>query len=225
MFLDLKSLLIATLRKAGQQLRLLLIWEYLICLGWRNSALSERIRSFIAFDIDSERVLRRFSEVQATLAKTGADLKLVEPKNIHITMRFLGDISANRVDQIYEALARVDFTSFDVEIRGLGAFPNLRYARVVWAGIRKGSEELRRVFNQFEPSLRELGFKPDSKGFSAHLTLARVKSGRNKAELARCVTNLVDCEFGVVKAECLRLKRSVLTPRGPIYSTLKEVCR
>jgi len=187
--------------------------------------MSERIRSFIAFDISNERVVQRFSEVQSTLTKTGADLKLVEPKNIHITMRFLGDISANMVDRIHEAMGKVDFAPFDVEVRGVGVFPDLRYARVVWAGIRKGSEELRGVFSQLEPHLRELGFKPDPKGFSPHLTFARVKTGRNKAELARCVTELVDCEFGVVRADCLRLERSVLTPRGPIYSTLKEVCR
>jgi len=187
--------------------------------------LSERIRSFVAFDINNERVIQRFSEIQAALAKTGADLKFVEPKNVHITMRFLGDVSANMVDQIHQAMAKVDFSAFDVEIRGVGVFPDLRYARVVWAGIREGSEELTGVFSQLEPHLRELGFKPDPKGFSPHLTLARVKSGRNKAELARCVTELVDCEFGVVRADCLRLKRSVLTPRGPIYSTLKEVCR
>jgi len=193
--------------------------------GRRNLALSERVRSFVAFDIDNELVVQRFSEVQATLAKTGADLKLVEPKNIHITMRFLGDIPASTVEQIHGAMAKVDFAPFDVEIRGVGVFPDLRYARVVWAGIRKGSEELRAVFNQLEPRLRELGFKPDPKGFSPHLTLARVKTGRNKDELARCVTGLVDNEFGVVRASCLRLKRSALTPRGPIYSTLKEVCR
>jgi len=186
--------------------------------------LSERIRSFIAFDIDNELVFQRFSEAQATLVKTGADLKLVEPKNIHITMRFLGDVSANMVDKIHEAMTRVDFAPFDVEIRGVGAFPDLRYARVVWAGIRRGSEELRRIFDQLEPHLRGLGFRPDPKGFSPHLTFARVKTGRNKAELVRCVTGLVDCEFGVVRATCLRLKRSVLTPRGPVYSTLKEVC-
>jgi len=187
--------------------------------------LSERIRSFIAFDINNDDVLRRFSEIQGTLAKTGADLKLVEPRNIHITMRFLGDISVNMVDQIHQTMAKVDFSPFDAEIRGLGAFPDLRHPRVVWAGIRKGSEESRAVFNQLEPLLQNLGFKPDPKGFSPHLTLARVKTGRNKAELAQCVTALVDCEFGVVRADCLRLKRSVLTPRGPIYSTLKEVCR
>jgi len=158
------------------------------------------------------------------LVETGADLKLVKPKNIHMTMRFLGNITPPLIDLIYEAMQKVSFSPFDVEIRGLGAFPSLRYARVVWAGIRRGVEQLSDIFSQLEPELRKLGFKPDPKGFSPHLTLARVKSARNKAELIRCIKESADYEFGIVKAECLRLKRSVLTPKGPIYSTLKEVC-
>jgi 2'-5' RNA ligase len=71
--------------------------------------------------------------------------------------------------------------------------------------------------------LRSLGFAPDTKGFSPHLTIARVKSGRNKAELARRVEENLNYEFGTVKANCLRLKRSDLTPKGPIYSTLREI--
>lgn len=187
--------------------------------------MSERIRSFIAFDIDDEQIIKRFSEGQQMLARTGADLKLVKPENIHITMRFLGNITPPMVDSIHEAMRKVSFSPFNVEIRGLGAFPKLQYARVIWAGIRKGAEQLDNIFNQLEPKLRELGFKPDPKGFSPHLTIVRVKSGRKKAELMRCLKDSVDYEFGAVKAECLRLKRSVLTPKGPIYSTLKEVCR
>jgi len=187
--------------------------------------MSEMVRSFTAFDIDNELVLRRFSEVQGILVNTSANLKLVEPRNIHMTMRFLGNISLGMIDSIHQEMEKISFTPFDVEIRGLGAFPSLRYARVVWAGIRKGANELRNVFDQLEPLLRGLGFKPDPKGFSPHLTIARVKSGRYKAELTRCIQDLADWEFGVVKADCLRLKKSVLTPRGSIYSTLKEVCR
>jgi len=186
--------------------------------------MSERIRSFIAFDLNNESLLKKFEETQRRLIETGADLNLVEPKNIHITMRFLGDISPNMVDSIHEAMKKVSFSAFDCEIRGLGAFPTLRYARVVWAGIRKGADELKNIFEQLEPNLHQLGFKPDPKGFSPHLTLARVKTGRNKAELANCVQELADYHFGFVRAECLRLKKSVLTPKGPIYSTLREVC-
>lgn len=186
--------------------------------------MSEIIRSFIAFDIDSEAILKRMTDVQSALAKTGADLKLVEPKNIHITIRFLGNITLPMADKIHDEMRKIQFAPFDVKIQGVGAFPNMRYPRVVWAGITQGADQLRSIFSQLEPRLRILGFKPDPKGFSPHLTIARVKSGRNKAELAKFLTENANYEFGVVKADCLRLKRSDLTPKGPIYSTLREFC-
>lgn len=186
--------------------------------------MSEMIRSFIAFDINNKSVLRKLSEAQEKLVNTGADLKLMNPQNIHITMRFLGNISPTMIDAIHEEMEKVAFTPLDVELKGLGVFPNMKYLRVVWAGIQKGADELRRIFEQLEPRLRRLGFRPDPKGFSPHLTIARVRTGRNKAELIRCVEELADYEFGVMRADCLRLKKSVLTPKGPIYSTLKEVC-
>jgi len=186
--------------------------------------MSEMIRSFIAFDIKSETVLQRFTDVQNSLVQTGADLKLVEPRNIHVTLRFLGDIPLKMIDSILESMKKVSFSAFDCEVKGVGVFPDLRYARVVWAGIRKGADQLKNVFEQLEPSLRQLGFRADPKGFSPHLTLARVKTGRNKAELTRCIQDLADFDFGVVRADCLRLKKSVLTPKGPVYSTLTEVC-
>ena len=186
--------------------------------------MSEVIRSFLAFDINNEQVLQRFKEVQTKLAQTGADLKLVAPQNIHITMRFLGDITPSMADKVHEAMKQVAFSAFDCNIHGTGAFPDLRYPRVVWAGIKEGADELRSVFDQLEPSLISLGFRPDNKGFSPHLTLARVRSSRNKAELAQIIKELVDYDFGVVHADCFRVKKSVLTPKGPIYSTLKEVC-
>jgi 2'-5' RNA ligase len=186
--------------------------------------MSEMVRTFIAFDINNQSVLQKFMEVQSSLVRTGADLKLVDPQNIHMTMRFLGDVQVSRIDSIYESMKKTDFSAFTCEIHGLGAFPHLGHPRVVWAGIIKGSEELTRIANQLETELRQLGFRPDSKGFSPHLTLARVRTGRNKAELARCIQAMEDYEFGIVKADCLRLKKSLLTPKGPIYSTLREVC-
>jgi len=182
------------------------------------------IRSFIAFDIDSESILKKITGVQNLLIKTGAGLKLVKPENIHITVRFLGNITPNMVEKIFEEMKKVQFAPFDVKMHGIGAFPHLRYPRVLWTGITEGADQLRNIFNQLEPRLRGLGFAPDTRGFSPHLTIARVKSGRNKAELVKCITENANCELGIVKAECLRLKRSDLTPKGPIYSTLKEFC-
>ncbi|UCC57841.1 MAG: RNA 2',3'-cyclic phosphodiesterase [Candidatus Bathyarchaeum sp.] len=186
--------------------------------------MSETIRSFFAFDIEDEGVIRRLAEAQGMLANTAADLKRVKPQNIHLTVRFLGNISPPIVDTIYEEMKQVSFSPFEIELRGLGAFPRLSRPRVIWAGIKKGANELVNVFEQLEPRLRGLGFKPDTKGFSPHLTIARVRSGRNKVQLIKLVRELENYDFGAVKAECLRLKKSVLTPRGPIYTTLREVC-
>jgi len=187
--------------------------------------MSDTIRSFIAFEINNPSVLQKFTEVQNLLVNTGADLKLVAPENIHITIRFLGDISAAKIDSIHESMKKTDFTAFDCQIQGLGVFPHLGHPRVVWAGISKGANELTKIADYVETQLRELGFRADPKGFGPHLTLARVKTGRNKAELARRIQEMADYEFGAMKADCLRLKKSVLTPKGPVYSTLKEVCR
>jgi 2'-5' RNA ligase len=186
--------------------------------------MSGTIRSFFSFDIEDQTIIRRLTEVQGMLTNTGADLKLVKPQNIHLTVRFLGDISPAMVDAIYEEMKQVSFAPFETELRGLGAFPKLTYPRVVWAGIRKGADKLTNVFEQLEPRLRGLGFKPDNKGFSPHLTIARVRTGRNKAQLIKLIQELEDYEFGAVKAERLRLKKSDLTPKGPIYTTLKEAC-
>lgn len=185
----------------------------------------EMIRSFIAFDVDDEKIIKNLSEAQLMLLKTGADLKLVKPQNIHVTIRFLGGIPPSMIERVYSEMKRVAFSPFDIEIRGLGAFPNLRRINVIWAGVRKGTDELRNIYYQLEPNLQKLGLRPDSKGFSPHITIARVRTGRKKGELADLIKKFEDCEFGVLRARCLRLKKSILTPQGPIYSTLKEVCR
>ncbi|MEM2971452.1 MAG: RNA 2',3'-cyclic phosphodiesterase [Candidatus Bathyarchaeia archaeon] len=184
----------------------------------------ETIRSFIAFDMNNELVLKRIADAQNLLVKTGADLKFVEPKNVHVTVRFLGNITPLMVEKVFEEMRKVQFIPFKIKICGVGAFPNMRYPRVVWAGITEGADQLRSIFNQLEPRLRSLGFTPDPKGFSPHLTIARVKSGRNKAELCKFITENANYEFGTVQAARLRLKKSDLTPKGPIYSTLKEFC-
>jgi 2'-5' RNA ligase len=174
--------------------------------------------------MESDTVLSRLATAQSLLVQTGADLKLVEPKNIHITVRFLGNITPAMAEKIFDEMQKVQFAPFNVQIKGLGVFPDIRYPRVVWAGMTEGADQLKSVFSQLEPRLRGLGFTPDPKGFSPHLTIARVKSGRNKAELAKFVTENADYDFGTIKAQCLRLKKSDLTPKGPVYSTLKEFC-
>ena len=186
--------------------------------------MSEQIRSFIAFDMQNEQVLNRLAAAQKLLVETGSDLRPVAPQNIHITTRFLGDISLGMVDKVYEAMKKVKFTPFNIKLCGLGVFPSLNYPRVVWAGMTDGVEQLESIFTQLEPQIRALGFAANAYGFSPHLTIARIRSGRNKQNLAELITKKVDFEFGIIRADCLRLKRSQLSPKGPTYSMLREYC-
>ncbi len=186
--------------------------------------MSQFVRAFLAFDIENEDAKRKLGAAQKLVAQTGADIKLVETENIHMTIRFLGDITLNMADKVFEEMKKIQFTPFNVCINGLGVFPSLSYPRVVWAGITEGADQLRNVFTQLEPKIQSLGFTPDPKGFSPHLTIARIRSARNKPQLAECITKNAKYDFGTIKAQCFRLKRSELTPSGPIYSTLKEVC-
>jgi len=186
--------------------------------------MSEQIRSFIAFDLENEQVLNRLSSTQKLVLETGADLRLVAPQNIHVTIRFLGDLNPGMVEKVYEVMKNVKFTPFTIQILGLGVFPSLNFPRVVWAGMTDGVEQLRNIFTQLEPQLRALGFQADANGFSPHLTIARVRTSTNKQHLAEFVSKKGDFEFGIIKANCLRLKRSQLSPKGPTYSTIKEYC-
>jgi 2'-5' RNA ligase len=186
--------------------------------------MSERIRSFIAFDLESQEVLAKLGYMQKLLLETGADLKLVTPQNIHVTIRFLGDVSPPMVDKLHVAMQTVKFTPFTIQVKGLGVFPSLSYPRVVWAAMTEGAEQLKSIFSQLEPQIRALGFAADQYGFSPHLTIARVRSGKNKQNLAELVTKKKDYEFGTIQATCLRLKRSQLAPKGATYTTLREVC-
>lgn len=184
----------------------------------------EQIRSFIAFDIENEQILTRLSAAQKLILETGADLRLVAPQNIHVTVRFLGSISPSMVEKVYEAMKNVKFTPFTIQIRGIGVFPSISYPRVVWVGMTDGVEQLKTIFNHLEPQIRALGFEADAYGFSPHLTIARVKTGANKQRLVELLTKKGDYEIGTINANCLRLKRSQLSPKGPTYSIIKEIC-
>lgn len=183
------------------------------------------VRCFVAFDVDDEKVLGRLAEVQRRLVETGADLRFVEPENVHVTLRFLGEVEASAVEGISRVLDEVSFAPFDFELRGVGVFPGLRRINVVWMGIGRGVEELRKIFDGVEGGVVGLGLKGDRRGFSPHVTIARVRSARGLEGLRRGVLELEGFEFGVVRAEALKLFRSVLTPLGPVYSVLHEVRR
>jgi len=191
----------------------------------RGLEMTKSIRSFIAIEIDSEEILSHFTSIQKKLKLSGGDLKLVESSNIHVTMQFLGDVDPYLVEKISNQMESLTFSPFDMEIVGLGAFPSVKRPRTIWAGVHRGREEISSIYDQLELSLTKLGFSKSTRKFSPHITIARVRSGRNRDELTRCLQQAADFAFGILQVNCVKLKKSVLTPQGPIYSTLKEVQR
>ena len=182
----------------------------------------DQIRSFVSIDIDDESVLSNVTSVMSSLSSIGGDLKLVERENIHFTLKFLGNIDRGKLAEVKSKLSQVRFEPFQLEIKGAGAFPSLKRMNVIWVGVGEGWSNAEQIFEQTEKVLHEAGFSRETRPFSPHVTIARVRSGRKLDEIGSFLAHLADESFGSFKIEGIRLKQSILSPSGPKYSTLFE---
>jgi 2'-5' RNA ligase len=177
-------------------------------------------RGFIAIDVEATKAIEEFLW---GIRESQADVKVVEVENIHVTLHFLGDVEMGKLDGITKMMdnAVEDANSFDMKLMGSGVFPNRSYVRVVWIGLEV-EPVLEKVVDSLEKGLLELGFKPDRRKFSPHLTVARVRSAWKKDALMKVVDQFHDREFGVQKVKGVQLMQSELTKEGPIYTMLHE---
>ncbi len=179
------------------------------------------VRVFVSLDVENDDVSRRASEIQRRMVETKADLKLVDAKILHITLFFIGEIHESMVSRICETLSRVEGQPVEIEIRGLGAFPTVSQPRVVFAKVGKGAAEVVERAKRVSEALFSIGFKA-SEEFSPHITLARVRSRLNIDKLVLFIKDNGDILIGETLTSRLRLKKSTLTPKGPVYETLWE---
>ncbi|MEM0342630.1 MAG: RNA 2',3'-cyclic phosphodiesterase [Thermoplasmata archaeon] len=180
-----------------------------------------KFRAFIAADIVPSRGLM---DVLGELRSSRADLKVVRPELLHVTLKFLGDTEEQLVDEIAARMARSvsGIPPFAMRLNGMGAFPSLSNIRVVWVGIQNG-KALEEIAKRLDASIGELGFERDRKGFVPHLTLARARSGRNIANVQEILRRNAATDFGEYPVDKIALKKSVLSPQGPTYSVVREV--
>ncbi|KXB01250.1 hypothetical protein AKJ44_02760 [candidate division MSBL1 archaeon SCGC-AAA261F17] len=180
-------------------------------------------RAFVSIEITDD-IRNQLVQVQEKLGETGADLKLVEPQNIHLTLRFLGDVPEKRLSKIKNAIrdAKDIADPFNLHVSGLGVFPNPNYMRVVWAGVSDGSNPTTALRQKLDKNLAKINLPSDNKEFTPHLTIARVKSGKAKEKLREKLTRMSAKDFGTCRVDAIELKESKLTPEGPIYSTLEK---
>jgi 2'-5' RNA ligase len=178
-------------------------------------------RGFIAVDITPTAEIITFEK---DIAKTNADIKLVEPENIHITLKFLGDTDEQNRDAIEQAMKEsvVGIPPFPINLKGTGVFPNQHYMKVLWIGI-SDTGNLETIARALDKKLGNLGFKKENRRFSPHLTVGRIRTARNKNYLIKIINQYAVTEFTTQQIEMITLKKSELTPKGPIYTTLHTV--
>jgi 2'-5' RNA ligase len=188
----------------------------------------EKIRSFIAIELPLE-VKQALSRLQAKLkSASGAPVKWVEPGNIHLTLKFLGDISTEITGRITAALedAARGTHPFDIGVRGLGAFPGLKNARVVWVGLTGELVKLEQLQKRIEAGLEPLGFPPEGRPFTPHLTIGRVRDYArpdNRQALGEIIAETSFEQEHKIGVNAIQLIKSQLTREGPIYSKISTI--
>jgi len=188
----------------------------------------EQIRSFIAIELPDELKLGLVKlQAQLKLGKPPS-VKWVDPNSTHLTLKFLGDILADRIGDITGAIEEAiqGIPPFHLEVKDLGVFPNLKRVQVVWVGISGEIDRLSQLQQRIESNLAPLGFAPESRPFTPHLTLARVRDRALPDERQKFGQLIANTRFEAVytfEVDAISLMKSQLTREGAIYSRISLV--
>lgn len=181
------------------------------------------MRCFVSVDLPGD-LEPAVEEVQRELRDTGADLNPVEPGKVHVTLKFLGEVEDERVEDVESAVrgAAEPMEPFDARFEGVGVFPSRDYIRVIWIGADGGGGFVE-LAERIEDAAAELGFEREDREFVPHATVARMKSGRGKDRVLDVLDRYEGRVFGSCRVDRVRLKRSVLRPEGAKYSDIAVI--
>jgi len=181
------------------------------------------MRAFVAFELPG-RIIDRTNELQRALMDQGLKMRWVKPQNLHLTLRFLGDIPEADVPRIGLAIkaAVEDESALELTIQGMGVFPGIKRPRVLWVGLGGQIERLRQLHRRLEDQLAQVGYTRDKRGFKAHLTIARAKSPVAPDLLLRAINDAGEFTPLSFSARKMVLFKSDLRPQGAVYTRLAE---
>jgi 2'-5' RNA ligase len=181
------------------------------------------MRTFIAVELP-ETIKEKIGELQAPLKKTNAFVSWVKPENIHITLKFLGEVPEEKINEVFSAaeVAFKEAKKFKMNLKGMGAFPDFRRPRVIWIGTGKGGEELSDMATKIEDQTEKIGYPKEKRKFSPHFTMGRVKSPKNIEKLMELVKSS-DFETEDIEVNEVTVMKSQLHPAGAIYTPLKKI--
>ena len=186
--------------------------------------MKQEIRTFVAVDVGktvkktAEKLIGEFSDV-------GADVKWVDPKKMHLTLKFLGEVNAREIHHVCGAVkeAARGVAPFKLKIRGTGAFPDARRPRTVWLGAGEGAEQLGELAERIESALEKIGYRREARRFTAHLTIGRIRrGGPGVVEIGELIRKYADFDIGQVTVQEAIVFSSELTRSGPIYEALSR---
>ena len=175
------------------------------------------MRTFVAIEVSDQGVLNSIRQIQSEL---NIRAKPVEVHNMHFTVQFLGEVSEEDVKKISSGLNSLEFTPFSVSFVGVGVFPKPSFPRVIWIGTNEGVNELEKLAKRIQEKLLQFGFKPDKK-FKPHVTIFRVK--KKIEDISNELEKFSSYSFGKQVISEVKLKKSELTPNGPVYTDLLVV--
>ncbi len=188
----------------------------------------EQVRSFIAIELPEE-LKAGLTQLEARL-KSGEQpwLKWVDPYSIHLTLKFLGNIVVDKIGEITKAMeeAAQEVSPFRLEVKELGAFPDLKRVQVVWVGLGGEVDKLNKLQQRIESNLSLLGFAIERRPFTPHLTLARLRDWASADERRKLGQLIADTKFGAaytIKVDAINLVKSQLTREGAIYSRISSI--
>lgn len=188
----------------------------------------ESVRAFIAIELPGS-VKSALSQLQDNLKRSEhTSVKWVDTGSIHLTLKFLGNIATETIPELTKVLSEAarGITPFHLELGEMGVFPNLRAPRVVWVGLRGETATLSVLQENIESALIPLGFPPENRAFSPHLTLGRVREKASPGErrsLGQAVASSKVASREPFPVDSLSLMRSTLTREGAVYSRLYSV--
>ncbi len=188
-----------------------------------------QVRTFIAIKLP-EPVLTEIDRLKAELGRQPASsaARWVATPSIHLTLKFLGEIGASRLQDVFDAvdLACAERTPFELTLGDLGCFPNARRPRVVWVGVQEPTGRLLALQRAIENELAKAGFPRERRAFKPHLTLARIRKTASRAEASLFGQIIAQAKLKNRPVFCVRaihVIKSDLRPTGPIYTSLHEV--
>ena len=185
--------------------------------------MSNLVRAFMSIDIEDLSLLSKVQIIQQKLDRDAAKMKIVNVENIHFTLRFFGDTPVTKLDQIRINLETIEITPFDIEVAGIGSFPNRRRPRIIWIGVTRNASKILDLKNEIDSSLLELDYQPEKRKYTPHATIARVRHVNDSKRISDNLEHLGDEVIGTMTVKKVKMMKSTLTPSGPIYESLWEI--